>query len=55
MFLTKYLYFLDNIYCFTTRPDTFFGFSFLALSVDHEISKFFTENKVQLYLELSAE
>ncbi len=32
---------VDKIKCFTTRPDTLFGFSFLALSVDHEISNFF--------------
>ena len=36
---------INEIKCFTTRPDTLFGFSFLALSVDHEISKFFTDNK----------
>ncbi len=36
---------VDNIKCFTTRPDTLFGFSFLALSVDHEISKFYKNNK----------
>ncbi len=36
---------IDEIKCFTTRPDTLFGFSFLALSVDHEISKYFLENK----------
>ena len=36
---------IDEIKCFTTRPDTLFGFSFLALSIDHEISKFFSENK----------
>ena len=35
---------VENIKCFTTRPDTLFGFSFLALSVDHEISRFFTNN-----------
>ena len=28
---------IDNIKCFTTRPDTLFGFS-LAVSVDHPIS-----------------
>ncbi|MDC0853559.1 leucine--tRNA ligase [Candidatus Pelagibacter sp.] len=33
-----------NVKCFTTRPDTLFGFSFLALSVDHEISKYFKDN-----------
>ena len=36
---------IKNIKCFTTRPDTLFGFSFLALSVDHEVSKFFKDNK----------
>ena len=35
---------VENIKCFTTRPDTLFGFSFLALSVDHEISQFFKNN-----------
>ncbi|MDA9759211.1 leucine--tRNA ligase, partial [Candidatus Pelagibacter sp.] len=36
---------VDNIKCFTTRPDTLFGFSFLALSVDHEISKHYEKSK----------
>jgi len=36
---------VKNIKCFTTRPDTLFGFSFLALSVDHEISNFYNEDK----------
>ena len=36
---------VDKIKCFTTRPDTLFGFSFLAVSIDHEISKFFADNK----------
>ncbi len=36
---------IKNIKCFTTRPDTLFGFSFLALSVDHEVSEFFKNNK----------
>ena len=36
---------VKNIKCFTTRPDTLFGFSFLALSIDHEISNFYNENK----------
>ena len=35
---------VKEIKCFTTRPDTLFGFSFLALSVDHEISKYFSHN-----------
>ena len=30
---------VKNIKCFTTRPDTLFGFSFLAISPDHPISK----------------
>ncbi len=37
---------VNNIRCFTTRPDTLFGFSFLALSIDHEVSKYFkNDNK----------
>ena len=36
---------VQNIKCFTTRPDTLFGFSFLALSIDHEISKYFINDK----------
>ncbi len=36
---------IKNIKCFTTRPDTLFGFSFLALSVDHEVSNFYSEDK----------
>ncbi len=35
---------VKNIKCFTTRPDTLFGFSFLALSTDHEISQYYIEN-----------
>ncbi|MDC3035785.1 leucine--tRNA ligase [Candidatus Pelagibacter sp.] len=30
---------VQSIKCYTTRPDTLFGFSFLALSVDHPLSK----------------
>ena len=36
---------VKSVKCFTTRPDTLFGFSFLALSIDHEISKFFQNDK----------
>ena len=32
---------VKEINCFTTRPDTLFGFSFLALSADHPVSKYF--------------
>ena len=35
---------INTIKCFTTRPDTLFGFSFLAVSVDHPISKHFLNN-----------
>ena len=35
---------IKNIKCFTTRPDTLFGFSFLALSVDHPLSKYFEKD-----------
>ena len=36
---------IKEIKCFTTRPDTLFGFSFLALSVDHPIASFFKDDK----------
>ncbi len=36
---------INEIKCFTTRPDTLFGSSFLALSIDHPISKFYKKNK----------
>ncbi len=36
---------IESIKCYTTRPDTLFGFSFLALSVDHPISKYYENNK----------
>ena len=35
----------DKIKIFTTRPDTIFGASFIALSVDHPIAKEFEKNK----------
>jgi leucyl-tRNA synthetase len=35
---------ISEIKCYTTRPDTLFGISFLALSVDHPIAKFFEHN-----------
>ncbi len=35
---------IKTIKCFTTRPDTLFGFSFLAVSVDHPISKHFLKD-----------
>jgi leucyl-tRNA synthetase len=36
---------VNKIKCFTTRPDTLFGFSFLAISADHPISKFYENDK----------
>ena len=36
---------IKSIKCYTTRPDTLFGFSFLALSVDHPISKYYENDK----------
>ena len=36
---------VSSIKCFTTRPDTLFGFSFLAISIDHPISKFYEHDK----------
>jgi leucyl-tRNA synthetase len=36
---------VNEIKCFTTRPDTLFGMSFLALSVDHPLAKFYENNK----------
>ena len=35
----------NKIKVFTTRPDTIFGASFIALSVDHPIAKNFEKNK----------
>ncbi len=35
---------IENIRCFTTRPDTLFGMSFIALSVDHPISKLYEKD-----------
>ena len=36
---------IDNINCYTTRPDTLFGLSFLALSVDHPLAKFYEQDE----------
>ncbi len=35
----------ETIKCFTTRPDTLFGISFLALSIDHPVSKIYENDK----------
>jgi len=36
---------LDKIKCYTTRPDTLFGLSFIALSIDHPLSKYYSDDK----------
>jgi leucyl-tRNA synthetase len=36
---------IKEIECYTTRPDTLFGLSFLALSVDHPVAKLYENNK----------
>ena len=36
---------IGSISCFTTRPDTLFGMSFLAVSVDHPLSKFYENDE----------
>jgi leucyl-tRNA synthetase len=36
---------VKSIRCFTTRPDTLFGFSFLALSIDHPLSEYFKDDE----------
>ena len=36
---------INEIKCFTTRPDTLHGFSFLAVSIDHPLSKFYENDK----------
>ena len=35
---------VKEIKCYTTRPDTLYGFSFLAVSADHPISKFYEKD-----------
>ena len=36
---------IDKVKCYTTRPDTLFGMSFLALSVDHPVAKYYENNE----------
>ena len=35
----------NKIKCFSTRPDTLFGLSFLAISIDHPLSKYYEGNE----------
>ena len=36
---------IRKVKCFTTRPDTIYGMSFIALSVDHPIAELYVNNK----------
>ena len=47
---------IEEIKCYTTRPDTLFGMSFIGLSVDHPLSKFYEndENFIKFKKECSA-
>ncbi len=36
---------INKIKCFTTRPDTLFGMSFLAVSIDHPIADFYKNTR----------
>jgi leucyl-tRNA synthetase len=36
---------IENIRCYTTRPDTLFGFSFIALSIDHPLAKYYEDDQ----------
>ena len=36
---------IKEIKCYTTRPDTLHGFSFLAVSVDHPLSQYYEKDK----------
>ncbi len=36
---------IKSIKCYTTRPDTLYGLSFLALSIDHPLSKLYINDK----------
>tara|TARA_S200000501_G_scaffold275496_1_gene259269 strand:+ start:94 stop:2631 length:2538 start_codon:yes stop_codon:yes gene_type:complete len=36
---------ISEIECYTTRPDTLFGMSFLALSIDHPIANLYKNNE----------
>ena len=36
---------INSIKCYTTRPDTLYGLSFLALSIDHPVSESYLNNE----------
>ena len=36
---------INQIECYTTRPDTLFGMSFIALSIDHPIAKLYEQDE----------
>jgi len=36
---------INEIKCYTTRPDTLFGLSFIALSIDHPLAQYYSDDK----------
>ena len=46
---------INEIKCYTTRPDTLFGMSFLAVSVDHPIAKFYASDPEFINLKKNAQ
>jgi leucyl-tRNA synthetase len=38
-------YNINEIKCYTTRPDTLFGLSFIALSIDHPLAKYYSDDQ----------
>ena len=46
---------INEIKCYTTRPDTLFGMSFLALSIDHPVARFYAVSYTHLTLPTNRE
>jgi len=44
---------INEIKCYTTRPDTLFGLSFIALSIDHPIAKYYSNDEKFLKFRLA--
>ena len=36
---------INEIKCYTTRPDTLFGLSFIALSIDHPLAQYYSDDE----------
>jgi leucyl-tRNA synthetase len=36
---------INEIKCYTTRPDTLFGLSFIALSIDHPLAEYYSDDE----------